>query len=353
MNMCRNICCEKKHFKNASPLSLIFYLLSILFILSSCGSDNGKFRLEGRLRNFNQGEFWVYSPDGDMAGFDTIQVRDSRFSYERELHDPAMLIVVFPNYSEQPIFAEPGAKVTIKGDATHMKEMIIEGTDENEDMTMLRMKLNDLTPPDIPKAVSEYIKENPDSRVSIYLLHRYFVQAKDADYRQGRELTELLLKEQPDNIGLSQLERKLRLLENCAVNTTMPKFTATDIKGKRVTEADLRGKVTVITTWATWSYQSISFQQRLKQLKDRYGDKLAVLSICLDGQTDICRRYVARDSLKWSTICDGRMWETPLLQKFSMADVPSNVLIGANGRVLDRDLSAQHLEEKIKKLLPQ
>ena len=322
-------------------------------MMVACGSKSGNFRLEGRLRNFNQGEFWIYSPDGDMMGFDTIRVRDSRFSYEKELDEPTMMIVVFPNYSEQPIFAEPGAKVTVKGDATHMKELIIEGTTENEDMTMLRLKLNDLTPPDIPDAISEYIKENRDTRVSIYLLHRYFAQTKNADYRQARVLTEMLLEEQPDNVGLLQLRRQLKQLESCGLNAMVPKFSAVDIDGKKVTEADLRGKVSVVTTWATWSYPSTTFQQRLKQMKKTYGDKLAVLSICLDAQTDICRRFIARDSLKWSTVCDGRMWDTPLLQKFGIGDVPSNILIGSSGRVVDRDLTIQELEERVKKLIPQ
>jgi hypothetical protein len=45
------------------------------------------------------------------------------------------------------------------------------------------------------------------------------------------------------------------------------------------------------------------------------------------------------------------MWETPLLQKFGLADVPGNVLIDGKGRVLSRNLSAQHLEERINKLM--
>lgn len=320
-------------------------------MMVACGTESGKFRLEGRLRNINQGEFWVYSPDGGLVGIDTIQVRNGRFSYETDLYDQATLMIVFPNYSEQPVFAKSGAKVTIKGDATHMKEMIIEGTSENEDMTMLRMELNDLTPPDIPDAVSKFIKDNLDSPVSIYLLQRYFIQTAEPDYRQARVLTEMLLQENPDNGQLLTLKRQLKNLENCAVKSMIPKFTATDIDGKKITEKTLNGKVNVVTTWATWSYTSTNVQQRLKQLKNQYGDQLGVISICLDGQADICRRSIARDSLKWSTVCDGRMWETPLLQKFGLADVPGNVLIDGKGRVLSRNLSAQHLEERINKLM--
>ena len=181
-------------------------------MMVACGTESGKFRLEGRLRNINQGEFWVYSLDGGMVGIDTILVRNGRFSYEMELYDEATLMVVFPNYSEQPVFAESGSTVTIKGDATHMKEMIIEGTSDNEDMTMLRMELNDLTPPDIPDAVSKYIKKNLDSRVSIYLLQRYFIQANDPDYHLARVLAELLLEKNPDNGQLLKLQKQLLLM---------------------------------------------------------------------------------------------------------------------------------------------
>ena len=232
-----------------------------------------------------------------------------------------------------------------------MKEMIIEGTSDNEEMTMLRMELNDLTPPDIPHAVSNFIKDNRDSPVSIYLLQRYFIMSPEPDYRQARVLTEMLLQENPDNGQLLTLKKQLKQLESSGVKALIPKFTATDLNGNKVTEKALKSKVNVVTTWASWSYASINQQQRLNQLKKKYGDKLGVLSICLDAQADICRRQIARDSLKWSTVCDGRMWETPLLQKFGLADVPANLLIDSKGKVLARNLTVKHLEERINKML--
>ena len=142
------------------------------FTLVSCGVDSDKFRLTGRLRNINQGEFWIYSPDGAIEGIDTILVRDGRFSYETELRIPSTFIIIFPNYSEQPVFAEPGQEVDIKGNASHMKEMLIKGTDDNDAMTELRMELNKLMPPEVPKAVGKFINENPKSLVSRYLFQR-------------------------------------------------------------------------------------------------------------------------------------------------------------------------------------
>ena len=161
----------------------------------------------------------------------------------------------------------------------------------------------------------------------------------------------MLLDENPDNGQLLTLKKQLKKLENCGVKSKVPKFSAIDLKGKAVTENALKRKVNVVTTWATWSYTSQNQQQRLKQLKENYGDQLGVLSICLDAQADICRRSIARDSLKWSTVCDGRMWDSPLLQKFGLADVPGNLLIDSKGTVVARNLSAKHLEERIQKML--
>jgi len=164
-------------------------------------------------------------------------------------------------------------------------------------------------------------------------------------------LTEMMLQEDPENGQLLRLRKLLKGLENSGLHALLPKFSAVDLDGKKVTEKTLKGKVSVVTTWATWSYNSTALQQRLKQLKQKYGDKLAVVSICLDADPNACRRAVARDSLKWPTVCDGRMWETPLLQKFGLADVPGNVLADAKGKVLARNLTVKQLEDRINRIL--
>lgn len=82
-------------------------------MMVACGTESGKFRLEGRLRNINQGEFWVYSLDGGLVGIDTIPVRNGRFAYEMDLYDQSTLMLVFPNYSEQPVFAKSDRKSVV------------------------------------------------------------------------------------------------------------------------------------------------------------------------------------------------------------------------------------------------
>ena len=50
------------------------YLLLLTLVLVSCGTSSDRFKIEGRFLNLNQGEFYVYSPDGGSRKMDTIRV---------------------------------------------------------------------------------------------------------------------------------------------------------------------------------------------------------------------------------------------------------------------------------------
>jgi hypothetical protein len=71
----------------------------------------------------------------------------------------------------------------------------------------------------------------------------------------------------------------------------------------------------------------------------------------VDGGPKDCKQRVERDSVKWSTICDGRMWNTPLLAKFGLADVPANLIADEKGTIVERNLQPQKMEEQIDQLM--
>lgn len=328
----------------------LFYLLTLV-LLTGCGPEGNKFRLAGRLRNINLGQFLVYSPDGGFVGVDTIKVQNGRFSYEREVRKDVTLILVFPNFSEQAVFASPGEEVEIKGDATHLKEMTIKGTDENDELTKLRTRLNKLTPPEIPAAVAQYIEEEPTSIVSIYLLDKYFVNAKTPDYVEAQRLAGLMLKANPDNGRLRKLKTQLDGLKNSRLQAMLPVVSAKDLDDKQVSTNQLKGKVGVISTWATWNYPSTDVQRRLRKLQKKYPQNLSLISICMDGDKRECKKRVERDSLMWSVICDGQMFQNQMVQQLGLFVIPSMIVTNKQGKIVARDLEPNKVEEELEKLL--
>lgn len=329
---------------------ILFTLLTLL-LLTSCGPSGNQFRLAGRLRNINQGQFLVYSPDGAFAGIDTIKVQNGRFVYEKEVRKDITLMLVFPNFSEQAVFASPGEEVEIKGDATHLKEMTITGTDENDELTKLRIRLNKLTPPEITAAVAEYIQEEPNSMISIYLLDKYFVNAKTPDYAEAQRLATLMLKANPDNGRLRKLKKQLDGLKNSQLQAMLPVVSSTDINGKSISTSQVKGKIGVISTWATWNFPSTDIQRKLRKLQKQYPQELSLISICIDGDKRECKKRVDRDSLLWTIVCDEQMFQTPIVQQLGLFVVPSMVVTNKQGKIVARDIEPNKVVEELEKFL--
>lgn len=328
----------------------IGYILLTL-VLVSCEIDNGFFRIEGRFKNFNQGEFFIYSMDGGIYDLDTIKVFDGRFSYETPLNRKATFTLVFPNYSQQVVFGEPGATAKINADASHLKGMKITGTDENELLTDFRMDVIDMTPPEALKAVEAFVKENPKSMSALYLINKYFVQTNEPNFQKAYLLTGEMVKADSTNVQALILHNKLNELKNTELNCVVPEFSVKDIDGKNVTQDSLKAKINIISTWATWSYNSQNFQKNLRKLQKKHGDDIQMLSICLDARVAECRERSNRDSMLWYNVCDGNMWNTPIVKQLGLSVLPACVVFDEKGKIIGRDFIVKDLNDKVKSVL--
>ena len=321
-----------------------------LLLTVSCSKNTGVFKIEGSFRGMNQGELYIYGTHGTHK-LDTISLQKGEFEYRIPLEDTITFVLVFPNFSELPVFAMPGATISIEGDATHLKETEIEGTDDNEEMTDFRLQTSQMTPPEVIQAATQYIKDHPTSPVSRYIFDRYFIRTQDADYQQAHELAEVMRLANPEDKELAQLSRQIEGLKINQKGLKIPTFSAKDINGNSISSADLNAKVNIITLWATWNYESMALQNLLNRLKGKYGNDLKIISVCLDANLKECKRIVGRDSIKWSTVCDGQMWETPILQKTGLTYLPDNIVINQQGKIIARTLNYQKMTEKLKELL--
>lgn len=324
----------------------IIYLILLTLVLVSCGVDGKHFKLEGRFLHLNQGEFYVYSTDGVLDGIDTIKIEGGRFAYEIPCDEEGTLVMVFPNFSEQPIFTQPGKTVEIKADASHLKELEAEGTDNNKLMTAFRKQVSNMSPLQAVDAAEEFVKHNPKSDVSAWLIRKYFILAPKPDYAKAKQLLDLMIAEQPKNGKLVNLQQQLIGLAATA-GKSLPIFTATDINGNKVTQANLtQSPNAVVFLWASWNYESTDMQTQLKRLKASKGNNLSVIGICIDPSKSEMQQSLRRDSISWPTINDGMMFDTKIAKQLGLSQVPANILL-KNGKIVGRNLRMNELKEKI------
>lgn len=325
----------------------LFILL--LFLLTACEGESQRFKIDARFTQINQGEFYLYSPDEIIEGIDTVRLQNGRFTYSLNLNRPGILVLVFPNYSEQPIFAEPGKDVSIKGDVTHLREMKVNGTDENKLMNRLRDQLSTASPPEQLDYARQFIEDHPQSIIGTYLVGRYFLQGDSVNYDEAHRLINLMHESQPDNGYLVRLSKHTEHLAATEVGKRLPSFTTTDIHGKAVTSDELaKAPTAAIVTWASWNYESIALQRRINtELKARH-DSLKILSLSLDGSLKTCISLARRDSLNSLIIvCDEQMQNGGLARQLGIYSHTENILL-QKGRIVARNLTTEDLMKKLK-----
>lgn len=337
--------------KKLTFIFISFLTVSSLLLLTSCNDEGDFFKIEGRLSNIYQGEFYVYSTDGGIDKLDTIKLQDGRFAYQTFISQPATFVIVFPNFSEQPVFGEPGRTAKIKGDATHLKEMEVSGTKENKLMTEFRKHTIDMTPPQQVQAVEDFVMANPQSLVATYIIQKYLVQSVEPKYKLAAKLLKAVIQAQPGNKNAKQLKNKLQRYADSEPTERLPEFNATTIQGKKINQNFCKGKVGVIVAWAQNNYESTSMKNRMKDLYTDFGKDVAILGISLDADKKQCKAVLDNDGIEWDNICDGNMFLSPVVDKLGIAYLPDNIVIDKSGKIVARGLTYDDLRTKVETLV--
>jgi thiol-disulfide isomerase/thioredoxin len=110
----------------------------------------------------------------------------------------------------------------------------------------------------------------------------------------------------------------------------LPPFDLTDLNGRVVSPADLKGRVVIIEFWATWCPPCRSTLAWLGELQKRYGDKVVVLALAVESEDADVRR-LATDldvPVRWAMRSPG------VLKAFGdVSAVPTLLVYGPDGRL--------------------
>ena len=88
----------------------------------------------------------------------------------------------------------------------------------------------------------------------------------------------------------------------------------------------------------------------LKQLQRQSRGRLKVVSLSVDASRSDCDGALHADSISWSNVCDGKMFDSQPLRQLGMMGVPDNIIVKDN-RIVARNLMGMQLHDKIMALL--
>ena len=308
-------------------------------------------RLKGTIKNVKQVDLYVYAEGAPNPQIDTIQVRGGEFNYERKLTQPAVLTLLFPNYSEMILIAEPGKELELVADASNLSEAVIKGTKENELLTEFNHAINGKGDREKQLAAQQFIFDNKTTNAAIAVFREYFVKSENPVYSEIQPLLDTLSVAHPENELLRGMLIRFTPQMLCSVGQKLPTFEEISLTGDTITNTEFLGKPLVIVLWATWVRDIRKQLRNLNHLQKTYGKDVNFLLFSLDPSRVDCQRYLKYDTVNAPIICDQQAMQSPLVSTFGVRQMPTLIIVDKEGVIRKRDVLPKDWETAIKELL--
>jgi len=374
--------------------------LIFLLLLFSC-SKYPKFQIEGIVVNAKQGKIYL-----DEQGVEAISPVDSvkinkkgSFQFKGENEYPKFYNLHIDKNKILPLLVAPGEKVYIKTDLEAFgKDYTVEGSEGsiqikllNEHLTDIKLKLDSIRilymDPSITKEKQNELSAEYDSIVedqrkftlqfvlshltsmaSLYALYqklddKTFVLYKNRDiqilkitgaaldtvYPESPHVKALLanaasLEEQVYSSGLRNLMQY--------ADSEFPEIALPDAEGDTIRLSSLKGKVVLLSFWASWDKNSTYLNPYLIEIYKQFNSRnFEIYQVSLDYKRESWIQAIEYEELPWINVSDLSYPESVTAGNYNVQSLPANYLINKSGVIVGKNLSVSELNSRVSDLI--
>jgi thiol-disulfide isomerase/thioredoxin len=149
--------------------------------------------------------------------------------------------------------------------------------------------------------------------------------------------------------------RELNRLKVVPMGGKAPEILGIDLDGQPLALSDYRGKVVLLSFWATWCAPCLELIPHEREMAERYaGDSFAIVGINGDSDVKQAQMAVAKNDITWKSLRDEREGERKISERWSIHGWPTLCLIDQEGvirRRWSRYLSVAEIDVAIAQLI--